>query len=251
MDQNLILELLEDYENKMFLKDLKKKYKTSSDTIYKLIKEYGVKKTNYKDLSIFKDITNKELQYWLGYICADGSIQYDTIKRVYKVSLFSKDEEVVLNFKKFFGDIVCLHYRSTSDIKEAYISSKELCEFFINELNITPKKAFTLDPNIDFTSNFILGYFDGDGSIANSTEIRTRYESKFTSGSESFLNKIKEITDTLDIYSIIRSKGTSFDLCYERKSESEKLYKYLYQDMKVCLSRKLNNFVALFGNIEK
>ena len=34
------------------------------------------------------------------------------------------------------------------------------------------------------------------------------------------------------------------------KEESRKFYKFLYKDKVTCLSRKLNNFVALFGNLE-
>ena len=134
-------------------------------------------------------------------------------------------------------------------MKEAYINSKELCEYFINELNITPSKAFTIMPNIEFSNNFILGYFDGDGCITNSTEKRIRYEAKFTSGNKDFLLKIQDKLNEVNIYSSLREKGNAFDLCIDRKEESEKLYKFLYKDVVICLSRKLNNFVALFGNL--
>ena len=157
----------------------------------------------------------------------------------------------MINFKEFFGDIVKRYSRKNSNVMECAIHSKELCEYFINELNIVPNKGLVLNPNIDFNPNFLLGYFDGDGSIANSSEERTRYEAKFTSGSKVFINKIKEILDDQEIYSVIREKGNAFDLCIERKSESEKLYKYLYQYKPTCLSRKFNNFVALFGNLEE
>ena len=134
-------------------------------------------------------------------------------------------------------------------MKEAYINSKELCEYFINELNITPDKAFTIMPNIEFSNNFILGYFDGDGSITNSTEERTRYEAKFTSGNKNFLLKIQDRLKEDNIYTIFSEKGNAFDLCIDRKEEYKKLYKFLYKDVVVCLSRKLHNFVALFGNL--
>lgn len=243
--------LIKDYLNKISLKDLKLKYQTSSDTIYKIIDKNNIKRHNSKDLSKFKQLNNKQVQYWLGYICADGNIEYIPEKRIYKISLFSIDEEVMVNFKEFFGDIVKRYSRKNSNVMECAIHSKELCEYFINELNIVPNKGLVLNPNIDFNPNFLLGYFDGDGSIANSSEERTRYEAKFTSGSKVFINKIKEILDDQGIYSIIREKGNAFDLCIERKSDSEKLYKYLYQYKPTCLSRKFNNFVALFGNLEE
>jgi len=243
--------LIKDYLNKISLKDLKVKYQTSSDTIYKIIDKNNIKRHNSKDLSKFYQLNDKQVQYWLGYICADGNIEYFPEKRVYKVSLFSIDEEIMINFKEFFGDIVKRYFRKNSNVMECAIHSKELCEYFINKLNIVPNKGLVLNPNIDFNPNFLLGYFDGDGSIANSSEERTRYEAKFTSGSKVFINKIKEILDDQEIYSVIREKGNAFDLCIERKSESKKLYKYLYQYKPTCLSRKFNNFVALFGNLEE
>lgn len=243
---NLIL----NYQNGMSLKDIKKKYNTSSDSIYKFIDKRGISRKNKKDLSKFYNLNDSQVQYWIGYICADGNIEYSPEKRVYKVSLFSTDEEVMINFKNFFGDIVKRYNRKNSNVMECAIHSKELCEFFINRLNITPNKGLTLNPNIDFNPNVILGYFDGDGSIASSSEKRTRYEAKFTSGSKIWIDKIKEVLDDQNIYSIIRKKGNAFDLCIERKCDSEKLYRYMYQWKPTCLSRKFNNFVALFGNLE-
>lgn len=80
------------------------------------------------------DLTSPETQYWIGFICADGNINYNPEKRAYKVSLFSKDEEVIIKFIKYFGEnTVCRSDRPTG-IKEAYICSKELCEYFINIL---------------------------------------------------------------------------------------------------------------------
>lgn len=250
MDKTRINDLLIDYSNGMSQKDLKKKYQTSADTIYKLVDSNGVERKQHKNLDKFYELSNPEVQYWLGYICADGNIQYDCIKRVYKVSLFSKDEEVILRFKEFFGDIVSLHYRPTGII-EGYINSKKLCEYFITILNIPTKKSLILNPNIEYSKNFILGYFDGDGSISSSSESRIRYECKITSGSKEFIDKLSKIITDAGIYHVIRPKGNTYDLSIERKDESKKFYQWLYSDKVWCLSRKLNIFVALFGNIEE
>ena len=254
MIENVSLLAVEDYKNGLKVKDITTKYHISTNTLSKWLEQNNVPKRTKpqiinKDLSKFKNLDDKQLQYWLGYICADGSIQYSTDKRVYKVSLYSKDCEVIENFVNYFGEFVKVIDKKNTDVKEAYINSKELCEYFINELNITPNKAFTLDPNIEFSNSFILGYFDGDGCIRNSSETTIRYESKFTSGSLVFLNKIKDILDDLEIFSVIRQKEKAYDLCIDRKADSEKLYKFMYKDHNYCLSRKLNNFVALYGNI--
>lgn len=250
------LKICELYVSGMKISDICKECKCSTNTISKIIKENNIpsrskpKNTN-KDLSKFYELDNPILQYWIGYICADGGIQYSVQNRIYVLSLYSKDEEIVNNFKNYFGDIVSIHHRKNG-MHQAYINSKELCEFFINKLNITPNKALTLNPNIEFSKEFILGYFDGDGAIMNSNEERTRYECNFTSGSKVFLEKIKEVLDKQGIYSVFyeHSDCNAYKIRIDRKEDSEKLYKWMYEDHPICLSRKLNNFVALYGNIE-
>ena len=66
------------------------------------------------------------------------------------------------------------------------------------------------------------------------------------------MEKIKEILDSEGIYSIIykHTDCEAYKIRIDRKADSEKFYKWLYKDAVVCLSRKLNNFVALYGNIE-
>lgn len=135
-----------------------------------------------------------------------------------------------------------------------YRQKAKSIEFAINPfyLTIPPKKSLILDPNIEYTNNFILGYFDGDGCIRNSTEKQTRYECNITCGSKKFLENIKSILDENNIYSIIyeHTDCNAYKIRIDRKRDSEKFYKWLYKDAVVCLSRKLNNFVALYGNIE-
>lgn len=246
MDKNLEKQLIEDYINKIPLKELKKKYSTSSDTIYKIIDSNNIKRTNKKDLSKFMDLNNEETLYWLGYICADGNVEYNESSRIYKVSLFSKDECVINDFIDYFGKEICKKYkRKQNDIYEVAVHSKELCNYFINNLNIIPNKSLNLNPAIPLVSSFVRGFFDGDGSIR-----KDRAEAKFTYGSKEFVESLCILFDVLDIFYVVREKGNAFDICFERKKEVKKLYEYLYSEGKTKLLRKYNNFVALFGNIE-
>lgn len=251
------IQIKNEYVNNCKVKDICKKYKCSTNTISKILNKYNIpkrakRKTN-KDITKFFNLNLPETQYWLGYICADGNIEYDIKNRIYKVSLFSKEEEPINKYINYFGEnTVSKNVRKTGII-EAYINSKELTEYFINVLNITPNKSLTLNPNIKFTNNFILGYFDGDGCIRNSTDKQIRYECNITCGSKIFIDKIKSILDSLNIYSIIykHTDCNAYKIRIDRKNDSKKFYKWLYKNYVVCLSRKLNNFVALYGNIEK
>lgn len=258
MEKEKELQICKLYKNGVKNSDICKECHCSTNTISKIIDKYNIprrqkQQNRHKDLSKFYDLSNPETQYWIGFICADGNVNYNLSSYIYKVSLFSKDWEVIEKFQKYFGkENVSIHTRKQNGVHEIYISSKELCEYFINQLNITTNKSLTLDPNIEYTSNFILGYFDGDGSIRNSSEKQVRYECNITSGSLPFLKKVKEKLDEQGIYSVYykHTDCNAYKIRIDRKEDSEKFYKWLYKDAVVCLSRKLKNFVALYGNIE-
>ena len=61
MNENEKNSLILDYKNGMSNKDIKKKYKVSTDTFYPLINKKDRKQ--FKNLDKFKDLENKELQY--------------------------------------------------------------------------------------------------------------------------------------------------------------------------------------------
>jgi len=188
------------------------------------------------------NVKEKESQYWLGYICADGNIQYSQKHRVYKTSLFSKDKEIIEKFIQFMGPRCHYHLRKQNGIHEAYVNSKQLCDYLI-ELNIGPNKGLILNPNIELTSDFLRGHFDGDGSIG-----KNRKECKITCGSKIFVQKISKKLDELEVYYKIRIKGNAQDICIERADSCEKLLHFLYHNSTLHLERKYLQYVALFGN---
>ena len=87
MEKEQELLLCEDYKNKMYSTQICKKYHCSTNTLQKIIANYGISKrqthNTKKDLSKFYDLTSPETQYWLGYLCADGNVEYGDNK-VYK-----------------------------------------------------------------------------------------------------------------------------------------------------------------------
>ena len=248
------LELIKDYQSGMKTTEMVKKHHCSTTTITKIIDANNIprraKKANrHKDLNRFYLLSEPETQYWLGYICADGNVQYSVETGMYKLSLFSKDVEVIDKFVGYFGqDNVGRHTRKQNGINEVYICSKELCKYLVEELNIVPNKSLVLNPNLEYTSHFIRGYFDGDGCIRSNAST-VRYEVKFTSGSKCFLDSVKA---TLDIEGITcriskRKDCNAYDLLVYNKDNIALLYQYLYKDASVYLGRKHDIFVALCG----
>lgn len=203
----------------------------------------GNKNSGLKTYAIpFND--SEESMYWLGYICADGNVQYSKKHRVYRVSLFSMDKDIIDKFILFMGNRCKYHLRKKNNLHQGYVNSRQLCEFLIDKYNIIPNKGLVLNPNIEFNRHFLRGYFDGDGSIR-----KGKKESKITCGSIIFINKISKYLNDLNIFHKIRKKGNAYDICIERVTENEKFLKHLYKNSNIYLNRKYKQYAALYGNI--
>lgn len=200
--------IVKDYVDGVRTVDIYAKYHISSSILMDIIREHNIPQRIYpvinKDLSKFKDLSNPETQYWIGYLCADGNIINNLERNTHNINLYSIDTEAIENFSNYFErDIVKIYPKKDSNILRACINSKELVHYFINDLNIPPRKSRILDPNVEYTPSFILGYFDGDGCIVASTEKRKRYECSFVSGSIVFITKLKAMLDSIGINSKI------------------------------------------------
>ena len=123
------------------------------------------------NVDYFKEINSNDKAYWLGYICADGSIK----KSNNKASLVSKDLEVIEGFKEAIGAGHAITKSETFDKRtnKTYTGysiqiGNELFVANLINLGITSNKTDVLKfPNIEekYYSYFIAGLFDGDGGI--------------------------------------------------------------------------------------
>ena len=59
-----------------------------------------------------------EAKYWIGYIFADGHLVYNN--RAYSISLFSKDENIMLKFKNVIGDKAKMYKRPSGIYQVIY-----------------------------------------------------------------------------------------------------------------------------------
>lgn len=123
------------------------------------------------NINYFKEINSPDKAYWLGFICADGNIN----KLNNKVSLISKDIEVVEGFKNAIGAEHKISKREVFDKRtnktytgySIQIGNELFTQNLIN-LGVTSNKTNILEfPNIEekYYSYFIAGLFDGDGSV--------------------------------------------------------------------------------------
>lgn len=142
----------------------------------------------------FNVMTN-ETAYWLGVLFSDGCLYSSKYRKT--ISISSKDKDFLENFCDFLA------------LDRSYIKRKnqyfqvQLCDIIIyNKLisyGLEERKSLALKPpNIDkkYIKSFILGFFDGDGSISTNKSIN-QWKVVLGTGSLIFGNWLK---DYLKIY---------------------------------------------------
>lgn len=242
--------IIKDLINGLTYKEICIKYKCGHRKITKLaIKNSIVTKNMIKSRKIvtsnpFLDLNNKNVQYWLGFLAADGSI----FKTRISLHLQEKDESHIDKYIQFIGFNVTKHKTIKNNKYIGYgvhFKSKEITEFLYN-LGITNKKSYTLDYKGIITTDFLRGVIDGDGYIR-----KNHNEVSICTASLLFAKQLQSfIINTFNINCSLReSKPNFYTIGVYGKNQVNKILKELYNNAEVYLNRKFLN-ASLNGNIE-
>lgn len=220
------------------------------------------RKYNY-DENFFECIDSFEKAYWLGFITADGYIMDNTKKNNksdccgLRIRLSIDDKN---HLYKFHERLKC--NKPILEVKNygIYSNQKNLCESTIycrkivkdlNNIGLTSgnkstNEKFIILDNDELTKNFILGLFDGDGSITkdinNHTEFSIVSSLEMTNNIRNFLSKkldisIPKITSNNNGKNLFRIRIFS-------KDSLNKIFNYFYKEncSQDFLDRKYNKF---------
>ena len=265
------LEFLQNNYKEMTYKELSEKMNRTKAAIDLKINRLGLKKEKYtykKDF--FKQIDSEEKAYWLGFITADGCVQYDSESHSGELSikLSGQDYDHLKKFNKSIcGNISVTKKTSTCNLnglkyEESGIRlySSEMVLDLINLGVVQNKSSIIKFINIDdvLMSHFIRGYFDGNGCICISNKNKTKDSSKwffacnFTSGSVEFLQGLRDFLLSVGVKTQIRtelSKPNTFRLFIGGMSNCDKFIKYIYSNSNICLDRKLFKTKNIYRNL--
>lgn len=254
--------IIKDFRNGLNCNNLQQKYGHDLYNIQKFLQKHGLdakipKKQIYScEEKYFDKIDSHEKAYWLGFIYADGNVYRTSLQ----ICLAHKDIEIITNFQKsiqsnhkIYNDRgyprlqINNQYLYNSLVKLGVVKNKSLVLKFPTEKQVPNK----------FINSFILGYFDGDGSISHCNMINKKghkinnWHLNFISTFE-FCKSIKIILDKItnsngNIYKEKRTKNNVWYILYSGSANTkfgiEKLkliYNYLYRNIDFPLNRKKN-----------
>jgi DNA-binding CsgD family transcriptional regulator len=246
-NKDLIIKLLKEGNTIYFIKNFTQ---CSTTFIKKLAKENNIdvqSKEEYinsiKNITHnpFENLTNNEVNYWLGFLSADGAIFEDRVT----LGLQELDYQHIEKFKNFLNSEnlkICKTIKNTKLKKyigyRVAFRNKEVVSF-LNNLGITCKKSLTLNINLKINKDFLRGVIDGDGYIR-----KKGYEISIASGSKIFAKQLKNSINELfkinaKIYKSIKySKNPKYTISILGKNNVKTVLTELYTNADIYLERK-------------
>lgn len=221
----------------------------------------------------FEKIDNKEKAYALGMIYADGNVwrSKEWNSCVIDISQHERDKDILIKLLDVFESdikLVCRKRENGSLFYSLRIHSTKMGDD-LEKLGVHEKKSLILDfPNFisdDLLGAFILGYFDGDGSIwegkrkkmivknekkPGTTRERIVHNVKFNfTGCEKFILELQNVlvekygfTKTKINYSKAKKEHTHCIMEYSGRKNLKRLYDIMYENMSLFGQRKKDKF---------
>lgn len=238
--------ILKDLNEGKTIYSIARDYKRSSYYISSLAKKYNIKTCSFDENLIknrninynpFINLNDKETQYWLGFLAADGSI----FKNRISLGLQEQDESHIDKFINFIGCNLPKKKTLKDNKYIGYRVSFKNAETvkFLSNIGITNKKSFTLFYKSKFTNDFIRGVIDGDGYIRkNHQEVSIATASKeFANQLQRFIIKNYSVNCTIRKY----DNKSIYTVGVYGRLQVEKLLELTYKNASIYLERKYIN----------
>lgn len=262
--QNEILEIIKSYtENYDSLTELGKKYNCTAYSIKNILlsnniqirtrqeqtKYTNIKRAKYKNNhNYFSSIDSCNKAWLLGFLASDGSV--NKRENAIKISLSAVDGEILEKIKKEIQTESPVKYRETNNgfhvVSLEWTSAQQKSD--LAKYGIIPNKTYKENhlpsfDNDDYTLAYILGYFDGDGSISVSREgyLRFRLCSYIRTLLEEiaeFLNKKYKATYSINAASTRQMHELSISTEYAKK-----IFNDMYNLNCLHLNRKYQKYL--------
>lgn len=195
--------------------------------------------------------------YLLGWLFSDGNNCFGQDGHYIRIAIQSEDSYVLEEMKKWISSnapvyIIPANNENHKDMASLTFHSKYLSEK-LAEIGCVPAKSLVLEfPKEEFLPKewipaFILGYFDGNGSI------RFRDSGTFNyvciSSTNNFCDTVENYFNALGIYAtntyVHEDNKITSRLMYSRIEDGTKFLDHIYQGHEFCLTRKYDKYKQL------
>ena len=240
-------EVVELFDQGLSLVDIAKKLGADISVISRLVRsegrnpqEYG--RLNKVNFNPFLDLSNADVQYWLGYICADGCVYRNQV-RIYT----NLDPDHLEAYKEFIGrdlNIQSHLNRHSSYNYCAQFNNRDVVKYLIG-LGITPNKSLTLELKTPITFPMLRGMWDGDGSVVG----RSKYyvEPSLVTASGALYTQVCKFLENGQIgYRSSYCKGM-YQITINKTGNVKNFYNKLYKDGKYFLPRKKDKYLSMLN----
>lgn len=217
--------------------------------IMKPYKDRAWKKKYSIDETMFEKCDSPEKAYWLGFIMADGNININN-RGGYRliINLKNGDKNHLEKFRQFLNANVPIEERwiSGGNAKSRKIASISICRKKIfnslKQYGIIPRKTgMEQIRNIpeQYYSDFIRGYFDGDGCLLRAKETG-QLSMEIVCASKLFIQSLQKILikHCNLLKTKLQQKSSCYKLTYGGNIQVPRIFNYLLQNSNVRLERK-------------
>lgn len=206
----------------------------------------------------FKTIDSKEKAYLLGLVMADGGLFYNKKSGAYQVKIkLKKDDKLLLEkIHTLFPFFIEPRLEKRKDGKNSYYIYVYSKKFFqdLQNLGILERKSYDNANNVflpklkkEYFFSYLLGLFDGDGTIKQDKKGRIRTE---VIGKNK--NLFEEIVNRLHFYGINSKlyyrKDKDYYMIRISRKENLKVLINNFQSNILCLERKFKPYFNIDWN---
>lgn len=231
--------------DKLSMKAIGEKYGVSKTVINRILMENNISKKQDNHIyqcnyDYFENIDSDEKAYWLGFLAADGCNYRRETNATILLNIHQKDLDHLIKFQASLNSNIPIKNLIQND---GFSNNTPMSRFAINsmkmskdleKLGIVPRKSLILKPPIideKYYLPFILGYFDGDGSICKLKQYNN-YEWSIQ-GTKEMLNWINSVLQ-LDCKLRQRNPNSNLNNYYISIGGTNKIYNILYKLYNSC-----------------
>jgi intein/homing endonuclease len=249
--------IIREYTNNKKISEIRKNINRSEYAINHTLKRAGIKlrsaaherRKHFFNFNYFKKINNEEKAYFLGLMCADGTISADKNNAI--ISLQECDRDILDKFAKSINYKEKLSYikreKPRKNMYRLNLGSKDLVKGLESNGCIYKKSKKLIFPNqgqvpLKFMSHFIRGYFDGDGCVA---QYENSLIATFTSTKAFILGLkkyFKKIGFTFGYYNEKANAKGTYCLFFRGNISAYKILEHMYKNANVFMLRKKRKY---------